>query len=199
MNRLKNSISGLVLIVFAVLAAFTMTACKQGEYALNMAVMAANVTSLDTELDQAREVVKTNIGSFTLDEQKQLEKADHEIRGLQRAARSLVEEHGSVASALVKVDKIRYLAVTARSAYRNARAVICPGVPLSEDATEQNCPRLADMDSLDRYTLIEVDTKARRTGKGLDELLNAAPGTDVTQVISDVLSVGAMAAKILAL
>lgn len=197
--KTMKSIWKVPLIAIVVIAAFALTACKEGEYVMNMTVMAANVTTLDKELDQAREVIKTNLGTFSLDEQKQLEKADLEIRGLQRAARSLVEEHGSVASALVKADQIRYLVVTARSAYRNARGVICPGIELSNDVSGENCPRLAEMDSLDRFTLISMDTKARRTGKGLDELLNAEPGTDVTQIISDVLSVGAMAAKILAL
>jgi hypothetical protein len=168
-------------------------------YAINVPVVASNLVLLDKDVDQAKAIVRSRMDSFTLKQQDQLRNAGREIQSLQSAVHNLVEQKGGVARALIQADQVRLLAQTARSAYRMARNVICPDTSADLPVTVENCPGLSAMNDVDKTRLIMFDQRVQRTRTALDALLTVKEGTDITQTVSDVLSIGSAAARVLAI
>jgi len=189
MNRFITRISILIIALFA------LTGCGK-EFTLNVAQFTAGLTTLDAQYNTVAAMVVTNAHQFTDDERAQLNVADQNFRGLQKAARALIANSGGVTQAMIQADQVRLLYNMARTSYLAVRNVICPGVALDMPVSAERCTRLATMQAHEQRMLIDFDQHARRTRDALDGILNAPSGSDVTQLVFDALTIGATAARI---
>jgi len=182
-------------LLFGVLMAFTLVGCGQS-YAVNMAAFSAGLEKLNEQYDQTAMMIAGHDDAFSEAELTQLEATHQRVQSLREAAYVLVADSGGVTQAVIRVDQVRTLYESARTAYASARYVVCPEVMPDVALTVNDCARLKVMPLGEQDAVIAFDQQARRTRQALEALLGAPSGTDITQIVSDVLSIGATAARV---
>lgn len=183
-----------ILITFltAVAFALALSGCNR-EFVINTAQVSAGVALLDVQFDGVTQTVSRL--DFSPVERAKLEMAHQQLDELRSVAHELVLSSGGLPEAIVKIDQVRRLADAGRSAYSTAREVICPNAA-DDLLTPGTCPRLAQLSGPEQERLVAFDLHARHTNDSLQQLLDSPEGTNITQTISDVLTVGAAAARI---
>ncbi len=188
---IRHSFSFLAVVTFAL----ALLGCGR-EFVINTAQVSAGVALLDIQFD----AVTQTVGRLDLapDERVQMTVLHQQLSTLRTTAHDLVTSSGGLAMALVRADDVRRLADAGKASYITARQMICPQAA-GDMLTPGTCPRLIQLSPAEQELLIAFDLQARLTNKALQELLNAPSGADITQTVSDLLTVGAAAARIGAL
>ena len=182
------------LLIIAV-ALMALTGCGR-EFTLNITQFTAGLATLDAQYEMVVNVVAGSSASFTADERERLKRADQRFQQLSTASHALINDSGGVTQAVIKADQVRMLYGLARDSYVTVREVICPDTPLDNSVAPENCKRLATMRPGEQRTLISFDRDVQQTRIALEGILNASSGSDVTQVVSDLLTISATAARI---
>jgi len=175
--------------------ALAMMGCGQS-FALNMTQFSAGLATLNEQYDKTAAMIASHADEFNESELTQLNVTAQHIQGLREAAYVFVADSGGVTQALIHVDQVRMLYESARSAYGSARYVICPEVMPDVPLIANDCARLKAMPEHEQHAVEAFDQQARQTRQALEGLLNSPSGTDITQAVSDVLTIGATAARV---
>ncbi len=169
------------LFIFAIIVTLLLAGCKAANYTVNTALLVTSVGQLSTELDAISKSMAANLDTFSTGEQARLLILNQQLHTLRDTAQAIIDRHGDIKTVLIQADELKTLFTQGKLAYLEARFIIEPGL-------EQLPPALqADLRVFDR--------NAKQLSQSLATLL-AIPGADVTMAISDVLLLGATAARL---
>lgn len=181
--------------LFLVMAVLVMLVGCGKQWAINSAELSVALISLDDQYELTSQVFAENMDSFGEAEQAQLRHADATFLQLRDSVKALVVEAGGVPQILVNAEQVRVLYDQARQSYSMVRAVVCPAIVQDIGLTIYNCKRLQQLPEIERNQILQFDANALQAHRALEAMLSDE-NADITQVVSDVVTIGATAARL---
>ena len=182
---------GILAILFALLL---LMGCGK-QWVIDSAVLSSSLVSLDYQYEVTKAAVASRADRFSDADRAILEEADASFSRLRNSVRELVDSSGGLPQLLVNADQVRALYTPARQTYNAVRSVICPGILTGVTLSQDNCPALLELSPADQIQIIQFDTTARRAALALEGVM-AGGDQNITQAVSDVVSIGATAVRL---
>lgn len=158
------------------------TGAQAASYAINVGLLANEISIVDPEIAQAEALVKAHKGTFTATEWASLQKAD----GYIQKARDTVHEIVSSASGAQTAISLAQL----QTVYSNARAAYLTAKPIIKAHASALTP-------LQRQQLATLDQNAQTLDSNYQAVLaGRVNGVNVTQMLQNALTLAALGAKI---
>lgn len=181
-------------LIFA-LTALLLVGCNT-RFVVDSVELVGRLQLLDSQYEQTVAMVTANKLRFSDDEWVQLTTVNEHVKQLRVAAHLLIAESGGLAQALINVEQVRTLGQLAELSYGAARRVFCPGILPGEAVMLGRCERLASIPPLDAVALIDFDRTAVQVRAMLRDVLASPEGSNITEALGDVLTIGATAARL---
>lgn len=185
----------MMLFIAPVILLVALAGCDGKQFTVDVASLSVSLVSLDRQHEQARAALTDMADVLTKEEHMTLVGVDARITLLRQSVRSLIDDAGGLAKAVVQIDQMTWLYHQARDAYRDARQIICPdaGAVLSVSS----CPRMADLSPDEQLALLAFDRQAQRAREALERIIAQPQDSDATRVITQALDIGATAVRVM--
>ena len=175
-----KTVYALLLIIFLL----PLTGCQNTkEYAVDVAAVTSSLLRMDVQYDALSDYVTNKLPNVSGPERQQLSQLNTDLMQLREGVRSLVKESGGIGQALVKVEQVRQLYNSARFSYLQARKIVTS--------------KSGSIDGFMLSRLRSFDAQAVRLDQVIQKILNSPGQSDITQAVTDALTIGAAAAKLI--
>ena len=178
-----------VLFVLALLALVVLLGCQEEQlqkskvYAVNTAAVANSLTELDKAFDKTSQVVNGLFDRLTQQDIVALSQSVNALQQLRNSIHKTIQASGGLTQFLINAQQLQQFALKGGESYARARAIITKYwdvLPASEQTQ-----------------LLLFDNQVTHLQQAVMQLQKVPDGTDITQTVQDIISIGAATARVL--
>jgi len=185
----------LALGAIAMLTVANLTACAinpsagampANEFTFNTLTVATAAVELDRSYDRMSAMISAHFGDYTPAEQATLLSIDSALRAIRAQLHLKAGNNSEKLTALITLAELKNVYFAARDSYTQAKMIIQP--------------KLSGLDAAELFQIEQFDGQARALDEAMLPLLTATTAaTDITPAVQELLTTGAMVAKLVLL